>query len=61
MPVGIVSKNIKGPLYPTVAVHSQNEEYVASICLQTVLFRIITVKNSRLKSADIMVFISLGC
>lgn len=25
--VGTVSKYIKGPLFPTVAVHSQNEEY----------------------------------
>lgn len=27
--VGGVYKEIKGPLFPTVAVHSQNEEYVA--------------------------------
>ena len=25
--VGTVSKYIKGPLFPTVAVHSRNEEY----------------------------------
>lgn len=26
--VGTVFKDVKGPLFPTVAVHSQNEEYV---------------------------------
>lgn len=26
--VGTVYKDIKGPLFPTIAVHSQNEEYV---------------------------------
>lgn len=26
--VGAVHKDIKGPLFPTIAVHSQNEEYV---------------------------------
>jgi hypothetical protein len=26
--VGTVYKDMKGPLFPTVAVHSQNEEYV---------------------------------
>lgn len=28
--VGTVPKDMKGPLYPTIAVHSQNEEYVIS-------------------------------
>ena len=28
--VGTVAKDVKGPLFPTVAVHSQNEEYVAA-------------------------------
>lgn len=28
--VGAVPKDMKGPLYPTIAVHSQNEEYVIS-------------------------------
>ncbi|CAK9137126.1 unnamed protein product [Ilex paraguariensis] len=27
--VGTVYKDVKGPLFPTIAVHSQNEEYVA--------------------------------
>ena len=26
--VGTVYKDVKGPLFPTIAVHSQNEEYV---------------------------------
>lgn len=26
--VGAVYKDVKGPLFPTIAVHSQNEEYV---------------------------------
>lgn len=26
--IGTVYKDMKGPLFPTVAVHSQNEEYV---------------------------------
>lgn len=28
--VGAVYKDMKGPLFPTIAVHSQNEEYVFS-------------------------------
>lgn len=28
--VGTVPKDMKGPLFPTIAVHSQNEEYVVS-------------------------------
>lgn len=27
--VGSVYKDVKGPVFPTVAVHSQNEEYVS--------------------------------
>lgn len=35
--VGTVLKDMKGPLFPTVAVHSQNEEYVSflSCCIQS--------------------------
>lgn len=29
--VGTVYKDMKGPLFPTVSVHSQNEEYVKLI------------------------------
>jgi hypothetical protein len=29
--VGTVYKEMQGPLYPTVAVHSQNEEYVVPL------------------------------
>lgn len=28
--MGTVPKDMKGPVYPTIAVHSQNEEYVIS-------------------------------
>jgi len=31
--VGTVFKEMKGPLFPTVAVHSQNEEYVVLLFL----------------------------
>ena len=30
--MGKIPKDIKGHLFPTVAVHSQNEEYVLSFC-----------------------------
>lgn len=32
--VGTIEKDIKGPLYPTIAVHSQNEEYVITMHVQ---------------------------
>jgi len=34
--VGSVYKDMKGPLFPTIAVHSQNEEYVT--CTATAFF-----------------------
>ena len=36
--VGAVYKNMKGPLFPTVAVHSQNEEYVAHLLQLVAIF-----------------------
>jgi len=34
--VGPVSKDMKGPLFPTIAVHSQNEEYVALLSVNII-------------------------
>ncbi|KAJ0977266.1 hypothetical protein J5N97_012740 [Dioscorea zingiberensis] len=48
--VGTVSKEIKGPLYPTIAVHSQNEEVTVNFGNQPFLFDIESfVAEERLK------------
>lgn len=39
--VGAVPKDMKGPLYPTIAVHSQNEEYeISSLNIKLLLLLI---------------------
>lgn len=35
--IGMVHKDVKTPLFPTVAVHSQNEEYASPFSLKFII------------------------
>ncbi|XP_072969696.1 ran-binding protein M homolog [Typha angustifolia] len=59
-PVGTVSKDIKGPFYPTIAVHSQNEEVTVNFGKQPFLFDIEAfISDERLKLQSVVEKMSL--